>query len=268
MTMLTVRLLLVLAGFAVCSTLRAEPCVTLLADLNGNVTVADVAAPKPEERWPVQLLQCFVPRKVLSLESGSRATLFFPAEGVALELRGPGRFEIMPGTVRPLSSAAAPSRAPLNNAFRDVKLDRANLTPAGVRMREPRFSEGLVLLQPRGIVTSTGDLEFRWQASSAGTRYRFRLAAGRKDVVYETTTDDSHFVLPPEIRLAAGEPLLWQVEDTARPGSSRWQDFVIATPEARALAEEIDREVPSPSAAERNLRDLLLMQRMLGRSEP
>jgi hypothetical protein len=268
-TTLISRQLLVLTGLLAWSTLRAETCVTLLADLGGNVTVANVAAPKPEDRWPVQLLQCFVPRKVLSLDSGARATLFFPAEGVALELRGPGRFEVMPSTVRPLASAPVPSRVLLTSAFRDVKLDRSNLTPAGVRMRDPRFSEGLALLEPRGIVTSAGELVFRWQAASGATRYRFRLAAGRKDVIYETLTEKTEFVVPPEIRLAAGERLLWQAEDGAGAATSRWQEFVLATPEARSLAEALDREAPSPSAAERNLRDLLLMQVMLrSKSEP
>ena len=269
MTMPVSRLLLVLAGFLAWGAAGAQPCVAVLADLNGSVSVADAAAAKPEDRWPVQLLQCFVPRKVLSLDSSARATLYFPAEGVALELRGPGRFEVMPATVRPLASAPIPARALLNSAFRDVKLDRSNLTPAGVRMRDPRFSEGLILLEPRGIVTSTGELVFRWQAASAGTRYRFRLAAGRKDVIYETFTDKTEFVVPPEIRLANGERLLWQVEDADRPATSRWQEFVLATPEARALAEALDREAPSPSTAERNLRDLLMLQLMLRRkSEP
>jgi hypothetical protein len=33
--------------------------VTLVADLHGTAEVADRASAKPEDRWPVQLLQCF-----------------------------------------------------------------------------------------------------------------------------------------------------------------------------------------------------------------
>jgi hypothetical protein len=43
--------------------------------------------------------------------------------------------------------------------------------------------------------------------------------------------------------------------------TARWQDFVLATPAARTLAAQIDRELPAPDAAERNLRAVLLMQR-------
>ena len=44
---------------------------------------------------------------------------------------------------------------------------------------------------------------------------------------------------------------------------SQWQEFVIATPAARSVAGRLDREVPTPSAAERNLREMLLLQQMV-----
>jgi hypothetical protein len=80
----------------------------------------------------------------------------------------------------------------------------------------------------------------------------------------DTLTDQTELVLPAEIRLTPGERLLWHVEEVSstRRRATRWQEFVIATPDARALAQAIDRDIPSPSAAQRNLRDVLLMQKM------
>jgi hypothetical protein len=42
----------------------------------------------------------------------------------------------------------------------------------------------------------------------------------------------------------------------------RWESFVVATEPVQALARQLDARIGSPSAAEANLRDLLLMQNM------
>lgn len=243
---------------------RAPACVTLVADLNGTVMVADRVSAKPEDRWPVELLQCFLAGKVLMLEAGARATLFYPGTGEAVALSGPGSFEIGSDTVRPTSTASVPSRIPLNAAFRDIKLDRSRLAPAGVRMRDPRIAGGLLPLEPRGVVLAEDALVFRWGPVEGARDYRFRLADMRRDVVFEGRTPAAEVTLPSDIRLAAGERLMWQVDAVLSSGQkrSRWQEFVIATPEARALAARIDHELASPSAAERNLREVLLLQNM------
>src|SRR4051794_19598809 len=88
----------------VCVTAHAQGCVTMLADVAGSVAIADVASAKPDEWWPVQLLQCLPPRKILSLQSGAHTTLFFPGSGVALELQGKGRYEILQDSAKPLGN--------------------------------------------------------------------------------------------------------------------------------------------------------------------
>jgi len=250
---------------------RAQACVTLVADLVGNVTAADRASSKPAERWPVQLLQCLPAGRVLILDEGARTTLFYPSSGEAVSLRGPGGFEIGASAVRPLSNAAAPSRLQLNAAFRDIKLDRSRLAPAGVRMRDPRLAAGVVLLEPRGVVLEGDVLVFRWQPVEGAQQYRFRLANFRREQVLERLTEENQIVLPAATRLAPGERMLWRVEVASGSGQSRsqWQEFVIATPQARALASRIDSELAAPSAAERNLREVLLLQQMMaGQREP
>ena len=258
------RALLSLVAFVTCGTATADACVTLVVDLYGTVVSADTASAKPGERWPVQLLQCFPPHKVLILQVDARATLFFPANGVASELRGAGRFEVAPDAVVALDNAPRPSRVQLNAAFRDIKLDRGNLVPAGVRMRDPRVTVGPVLLEPRGMVVSADPPVFRWEAISGSRQYRFRLTNTKREVIYETVTDMTELALPAEILLTPGERMMWHVDDSSATGrrTNRWQEFVIATPQARGLAEAIDQAIPSPSVAERNLRDVLLMQRM------
>src|SRR5437763_9833916 len=57
----------------------------------------------------------------------ARATLFFPANGTAMELRGASRYEILPHTARPLANAPMPERKALNAAFREIQLDRSSL---------------------------------------------------------------------------------------------------------------------------------------------
>jgi hypothetical protein len=263
--------LLLLVALSARGAEHAPAYVSMVADLHGTVAVANTAWSKPEDRWPVQLLQRFPPSRVLTLENAARVTLFFPAEGIAFELRGPGKFEIAPDSVRPLSNAPPPSRSVLNAAFRGIKLDRSNLAPAGVRMRDPRPAGAPAPLEPRGIVMAADGLVFRWGAVGGGRQYRFRLARDRTDLIYEAVTEQTELVLPPEFLLTPGEPLLWQVEDAsqARGGASGWQEFMLATPDAGILAAQIDRDLPSPNAAERNLREVLLLQRMPpGKSEP
>jgi hypothetical protein len=99
----------------------------------------------------------------MMLAAGARMTLFYPASGEAVELRGPGSFQLATDAVQPVSSAAAPARLQLNAAFRDIKLDRTRLAPAGVRMRDPRLVNNIVLLEPSGIVLAEDALRFRWE---------------------------------------------------------------------------------------------------------
>jgi hypothetical protein len=247
-----------------CATAHAESCVTMLADVAGSVAIADAASAKPDEWWPVQLLQCLPARKVLSLQSGAHTTLFFPASGVALELQGKGRYEIMQDSARPLGNARAPERRALNGAFRDIQLDRAGLTPAGVRMRVPVQAAGTAPLGPRGIVLSREALLFRWEAAPGNPQYRFQLSKSRTEMIYETTTDRTELELPADVALAPGERYQWRVDiESPGPMNGRWQEFAMATAQARMLAAELDRALPAPSAAERNLREVLLMQQLV-----
>lgn len=256
--------LLFSAALAASGSQWAQACVTLVADLTGGAVVADRPAAKPEDRWPVQLLQCFPAGKTVILETGARMTLFYPATGEAIELRGPGSFLLAADAVRPVSSAAAPARLQLNSAFRDIKLDRTRLAPAGVRMRDPQLAGVVVLLEPSGVVLSADALTFSWEPVRGVREYRFRVANSRRVVLFEQRTETEQLALPAEAHLAAGERLFWQVEAVAPTAQwrSRWQEFAIATPAARSLATRLDQELPSSSAAERNLREVLLLQQM------
>jgi hypothetical protein len=241
----------------------ADGCVTMLADVSGGVTIADTATAKAQDWWPVQLLQCMAPRKVLALQTGAHATLFFPSSGVAVELHGANRYEIQQDTARPLANAPVPERKALNAMFREIQLDRSNLSSAGVRMRLPGPSVGPVPLEPHGIVLSGDAPVFRWEALPGNPHYRFQLAKSRAEVIYEVLTDRNELPLPADLALAPGERYMWRVDVAPIEAkmTARWQDFVLATPAARTLAAQIDRELPAPDAAERNLRAVLLMQR-------
>jgi hypothetical protein len=265
MRLLIVTSLSVLAALAVNAAEPVNSCVTMVADLYGPVTVASQAGARREDKWPVQLMKCLPAGKVLTLENGARATLFFPATGAALELGAPGGFEITADGARPLANALPPTRMLLNDAFRKIEFDRTNLSAAGVRMRDPALG-GLGLLQPRGIVLSAHELVFHWEPSGDQRNYRFRLATESRQVIFEQVTEQTQLALPQDVHLASGKRLLWQVQTLSASSAapSRWQEFIIATPEARALAAQIDPELATPSAAERNLRDMLLMQRMVG----
>lgn len=254
---------LLITAFAAGGGASAQPCVTLVADLHGGVAVADRPAAKPEDRWPVQLLQCFPAGKAVIMEAGARVTLFYPGSGEAVELRGPGNFQLNADGVRAVSGAAAPpSRVQLNTAFRDIKLDRTRLAPGGVRMRDPRLTGAVNLLEPSGVVLRQDAVVFRWQPIKGIQDYRFRLMDAQRQVLLDERTQAAELTVP-QAELKTGERLYWQVE-TAAPAArrSQWLEFVIATPAARGRAGQLDQEVPAPSAVERNLREVLLLQDM------
>jgi hypothetical protein len=240
----------------------ADGCITLVADLSGTVTVADAQASKTKDRWPAQLLQCLPARTVVTLDPGARATLFFPAGTRSFELVGPGRYEVGREAVRPVNGSPPVAQRVLNRAFQDVRLDRTMLTPAGVRMRTPA-GEQFTLLEPSGIVTRPSALSFRWRGPQ-GSPVRFRLASEGGEVIYEAISDAEELTLPETVALRPGSRFLWRVEDPSTPALSapRWQGFVVATEQVQALARQLDANLASPSAAEANLRNLLLMQSM------
>jgi hypothetical protein len=247
-----------------CAHAGAQGCVTLIADVAGSVTVADSAAAKAEDRWPAQLLQCLPPRRVVTLEPEARVTLFFAQGSRAFELAGPARYEVAADGVRPLNGSRTVAARALNQAFGALRIDRAALAPAGVRMRDPG-GDRLVLLEPLGIVTEPGSISFHWQRASGSLGfYRLRLAREPAEVFYDVVVEGDRVTLPQEVRLLPGERILWHVEEAAAPhrAASRWQSFVVATEPARALAREIDARSGVAWPAERRLRELLLMQVM------
>jgi hypothetical protein len=239
--------------------------VGTVADLYGTVTAANTASAKPQDHWPVQLMQCFAPGKVLQLAQAARATLFFPGSGSAFELNGPGKFEVMADAARALSGAARPAQTRMSDVFKKMQLGRIDLIASGTRMREPFGNAGPTPLEPSGIVMSA-PLVFRWQALSPHPPYHIVVATEDKEPVYEATSDAVQFALPADVQLSPGRQLLWRVEDASATHQSagRWLGFIIATPQARALATELDQTIPNPSPAERNLREALLLQQMTG----
>jgi hypothetical protein len=243
---------------------HAGDCVTLVADLAGSVTVAESASARATDRWPVQLLQCLPARRVVTLEPDARITLFFADGARAFELAGRARYEIASDGVRPLAGARDVAPRPLNKAFGNLRIDRAALAPAGVRMRDPP-SERLALIAPLGVVTEPGSVTFRWQpaAGSVGF-YRLRLAREPAEVFYDSIVEGDRLTLSPEVKLVPGERIVWHVEEAAAPhrAAPRWQSFVVATEPARVLAHEIDAGASSSLPAERTLRDVLLLQFM------
>ena len=246
---------------------KGGECVSMLVDLSGSVTFAKSISANPQDHWPVSLLHCFFLSNVLSLSEADKATLYFPEAGTAVGLRGRGQYVIESNAVRPIGNAPSPSSTVLNAVFKGVKLARAGLTPAGVRMRVTPNPESIVQIAPRGIVTEVEPLVFRWEQGDSSPPYRIRIVKSNKTTVYEGPVATNDFRLPTEVELNAGEQMSWRVEalDSAS-GGGRWQEFVVATPEARELAAQIDRMIPSPSDAERNLRNVLLLQKMS--SEP
>src|SRR5690242_7372491 len=246
-----------------CTQVSADGCVTMLADVSGRVAVADAASARPADWWPVQLLQCLPARKVLALQDGARATLFFPTAGMAVDLSGGGRFEVLEDTVRAIGNAPQPQPRALNSAFRRIQVDRSNLSSAGVRMRLPATASAPAAIAPRGIVYPKDAVVFSWEPVAGASQYRFQLARGATEMLYDATTDRTEVALPPQVQLTPGERLKWRVDVADdKVMSARWHEFIIATDAVRSLAAELDSQVPSPSAAERNLRDVLLMQRM------
>jgi hypothetical protein len=242
----------------------AEDCVTLIADVTGSVTVAESAGAKAKDRWPAQLLQCLPPQRVVALEPQARVTLFFAQGSRAYELAGPARYEVAADGVRPLNGSRNVAPRPLNQAFGTLRIDRAALAPAGVRMRDPG-GDRLVLLEPLGIITEPGSISFHWQRASGGLGlYRLRLAREPGEVFYDVVVEGDSVTLPQDVKLLPGERILWHVEEAAAPhrAASRWQSFVVATEPARALAREIDAGDDVAWPAERTLRELLLMQVM------
>jgi hypothetical protein len=254
-------------GLTMAVNARAGECVSMLVDLRGSVTFAKSPSANPQDHWPVSLLHCFARDNVLSLSENDKATLYFPEVGTAVGLRGRGQYVIESNAVRPIGNAPSPSNTVLNAVFKGVTLDRAGLTRAGVRMRETPNPEGIVQIAPQGIVTDVEPLVFRWEQGDTRPPYRIRIVKSNKTTVYEGPIANSDFRLPLEVKLNPGEQLLWRVETVDSPSSGgRWQEFVVATRDARELAAQIDRMVPSPTDVERNLRNVLLLQKMS--SEP
>ena len=107
MAKLSLFVLSSMLGF-VCTAVHAEGCVAMLADVSSGVTMAETASAKQQDWWPVHLLQCLAPRKVLFLPSGASATVYFPSNGTAVDLRGSSRYEILPDGARPIANAPAP----------------------------------------------------------------------------------------------------------------------------------------------------------------
>ncbi|HZP86227.1 MAG TPA: hypothetical protein VFB54_05360 [Burkholderiales bacterium] len=257
----TLVLVLMLAAQLYCALARAQEWVSVVVDLTGKVSTATTRTSRPE---PVDLLQSLMRGAVIALESGARATLFYPSGAVAFELSGPGSYAVEQDGVRPLRGAASPLRMQLNKAFRAIKINRHSLAPAGQVMRDAGASDLPVLVGPSGVLLSANDVVFRWKALADVRQYRFQLAKKTQGVLFEVVTEGSAFRLPAEIHLEPGQAYLWRAVEGSAPSDvmNRWLEFAIAAPDLQALAQSIEQNDKPLSGAEQRLREILLRQKM------
>jgi len=232
----------------------AQP-VALVADLAGEAALRGDAGPRR-----LALMQRLPVDARLDLAADAHATVFFPADGTAFELRGRGQFVVGADAVRAIGDAAVPQRRQLNAAFRGIRLERVHISQAGVVMRGGA-EDGPQPLAPEGLVMSADRLLFRWTAADGAPHYHFRLTDAAGEMVYEATTAATELILPSSAVLPVGRRLMWSVQPSGRLSPRRWASLVVADAAVRATAGDLERVGDSP--AERNLRALLLSQQAL-----
>lgn len=243
----------------------ATPCASLIVDLYGQVALAEKASVPPDRRWPANLFQCVPTRSALWFGEQAGATLYFPGSGMAYEAKGPGRFQVSADQLQALGDTAKPQFRRMLDEFRQVRLDRADLTPGGIRMRARNEDEGSPkAVFPRGILVSEEPLRFAWRAGASTPPFQLRIVRRDLGTLYEATVQGDVFDLPESVTIRPGESLLWHVEGGSPTGvrSSERVEFVLATPAARALAQRLDQLLPQPSPADIRLREVLLRQVM------
>lgn len=257
MSRLIVFLLLLVASIAWGA--DKAPAVALLADVAGPVSVRMEGAVDRS----VTLMQPLPADAELDLDVNARASVFYPGSGTAFDLRGAGRFHVGAQEPFAVGDASPPLRRPLNAAFRNIQLRRAHITQVGVVMRAAGGEVRPQPLEPVGIVMSAERMVFRWSPVEGNGHYRFRLTDTAGEPLFEATVAGTELALPPTLTLPDGRRLMWSVQAAGRLSPIRWANLIVADAATRRWAAELDRGSEPESAAEHNLRALLLSQQAL-----
>ncbi len=257
MSRLIVFLLLLVASIAWSA--DQAPAIALLANVAGLVRVrveGDV------DRSAV-LMQHLPAGAELDLDIDAKASVFYPGSGTAFDLRGAGQFHVGAQESFAVGDALPPLRRPLNAAFRNIQLQRSHITQVGVVMRAVGGEARPQPLGPEGLVMSAERMVFRWSPVEGDGHYRFRLADTSGEPLFEAAVAGTELALPPTVALPNGRRLMWSVQAAGRLSPVRWANLIVADAATRRLAAELDRGSEPDSAAEHNLRALLLSQQAL-----
>jgi len=199
---------------------RAAEALAFVTGIEGSARIERGAAARP-----LALLDAVARDARLALAGGARLTLAVPGEqGFVVEISGPGRFALQPGTViaLPGTDPAFVVRRDLSPALRALRIDPRGAVRAGASMRGPSTAEGPPA--PRGAILPEDAREFTW-TQPPGTpggpfEYECRLIDGQGAVLVRVHTSDPHLRPDPAPALEPGAAYVWTVEATGR-GNAR-----------------------------------------------
>ena len=192
---------------------------------------------------PVALLETLAIGTVVQLSKGARLVVFYPADAAEYRVQGPASYRIAADALQPVGQAPSPIKKELPAAYRAVKVQANSLVQAGTVLRNAgKRNQGM---RPSAEKVDPTQISFRWHVSlTPGTR--IALFDKNDATLWETLATLPPMMLPPEVKLAAGETYRWQlVAPNATLGRQPWAEFDVLSTE---MTERLRLARPSAGA--------------------
>ena len=215
----------------------------MVTDLQGKAAVASGG-----DAHEIGILAEVDADATVSLAAGGKLVVLYLVSGDEYAFRGPVTIRFNAAAPETSGGAPAERRGPaLGTKAGDIRIKPVGVGLAAVVMRSSGTGRGEPLAPAHGAILDTRP-RFVWKAPLPGLRYAFELDDSNGDPIVETEVDDTSFVLPAGVDLAAGASYSWRVSARLPNGRkyARNAEFTVASADLRARAQALR---PAASAA-------------------
>lgn len=224
--------------------------VAMVTDLSGKAVLEGAPG-----KGSLTILSEIAPGARVQLEGGSRLVVVYLNSGDEYAFAGPAQIQFRSNEPQVVSGSPPQKRGSLlAKGAREPTIRVTGVAQAGFVMRSGRTSGRIRLLTLAGTRTLESSPEFRWQETSAVTRYHFRLFDDVGKPLHEAEVEGAAYALPAAVRLNEGVSYTWELSAQFSDGRRYVStgDFRLASRELRAQVEAL-RPAAGASVAERVL---------------
>lgn len=221
--------------------------VAMIADIEGQGTISTA-----DENEPADILVELASGSKVSLEDGSKLTLFFFASSEEYSYDGPGQILIEEQKPKLLSGKEANTRNLNMTKLAGIAAEDEGSIGLGVLKLRNFEKPKLQLIAPVDTKVIAMHPTFSWSSVEEATSYQFVLSNELGKKIADISVSDNSIELPKDAQLSSGEEYTWEIiTQTSDQTEYRAHAYFSVAEEYISLQVESSRPKPTASFSEK-----------------